>query len=183
LPHRHRFGRYEVRPDERRLLVDGQPASRGARAIDLLLAMIERRQRLVTEEELLRDVWPGQVGGENNLHTQISTLRSLLGAQSIAMIAGRRYRFAMRLDGDPAAGGSEVVSPVALDSADTPGLTNAQPSSPAPPLGSSRAVPSVRELAAILSSDVVGYSRLLSEGRENSVRSQLLELPSGTTVA
>ena len=167
MPQRHRFGRYELRPDERKLLVDGQPASLGTRAFDLLLALIERRQRLVTKEELLRDVWPGLVVGENNLHTQISTLRSLLGTRSIATIAGRGYRFTLHLDDDSAAAGElEAVSPVlpvALDSADTPAIDHARSAAPAPPVGSNRAAPSPRKLAAILSSDVVGYSRLMGD--------------------
>jgi DNA-binding winged helix-turn-helix (wHTH) protein len=56
-----RFGRAEVRPRERQLLVEGVPAGVGARAFDVLLALIERRDRLVTKTELLDLVWPGLV--------------------------------------------------------------------------------------------------------------------------
>jgi hypothetical protein len=42
-----RFGRVEVRLQERQLLVDGIATAVGARAFDLLLALIERRDRLV----------------------------------------------------------------------------------------------------------------------------------------
>jgi predicted ATPase/DNA-binding winged helix-turn-helix (wHTH) protein len=99
-----RFGRFEVAPRERRLLIDGFPASIGARAFDLLLALIERRDRLVTKRELLDLVWSGLVVEENNLQVQISTLRKLLGPQTIATIPGRGYRFSAALQGEDAAG-------------------------------------------------------------------------------
>jgi len=94
----YRFGRHEVRPVERQLLIDGQPAALGARAFDLLLALLERRDRVVPKAELLDLVWPGLVVEENNLQVQVSTLRKLLGAQSIATIPGRGYRFTLAPD-------------------------------------------------------------------------------------
>ena len=95
-----RFGRIEVSPRERQLRVDGVVASVGARAFDLLLALIERRNRLVTKSELLELVWPGLVVEENNLQVQISSLRKLLGPQVIATIPGRGYRFSAALNGE-----------------------------------------------------------------------------------
>lgn len=88
-------GECEVRPDERRVLVKGRPAELGARAFDLLMCLIEHRDRVVTKEELLAEVWPGVVVEENNLTVQISALRKLLGAQAVATVPGRGYRFVM----------------------------------------------------------------------------------------
>ncbi len=87
------FGRFEIRPAERRLLIDGAPAELGARAFDLLLALAERRDRLVAKQELLDVVWPGVVVEEGNIATQISALRKLLGGGVIATLPGRGYRF------------------------------------------------------------------------------------------
>ena len=42
-----------MRPAERRLLADGVPVPLGSRAFDLLMALIERRDRVVTKNELL----------------------------------------------------------------------------------------------------------------------------------
>lgn len=95
------FGRFELRPASRELIADGRPVPLGARAFDVLHALIERRERLVTKNELLDLVWPGVVVEENNLQVQISTLRKLLGPQSIATIPGRGYRFSVALDGAP----------------------------------------------------------------------------------
>ena len=88
------FGRFTILTDERRLLVDGQPSKLGARAFDVLLALMEQRDRVVTKDELLDRVWPGLVVEENNLQVQISALRKALGAQVIVTVPGRGYRFA-----------------------------------------------------------------------------------------
>ena len=95
----YRSDRFEVRLDARQLLIDGKPAVLGARAFDLLQALVEQRSRVVSKSELLETVWPGLVVEENNLQVQISTLRKLLGPQAIATVPGRGYRFTMAFDG------------------------------------------------------------------------------------
>jgi len=109
----HRCGRFEVRAAERQLLIDQQPAKLGARAFDVLLALVERRERLVSKDELLDLVWPDVVVEENNLQVQISTLRKLLGPQAIATVPGRGYRFSVPVDG---AQGSAPPAPLAAPS-------------------------------------------------------------------
>ncbi|SDS85785.1 Predicted ATPase [Pseudomonas asplenii] len=96
----YRFGRFEVWPTQRLLFIDGRERTLGARAFDVLLALIERRPQLVTKRELLDLVWPNLFVEENNLQVQVSTLRKLLGAQSLVTVAGQGYRFAMTLDGE-----------------------------------------------------------------------------------
>ena len=77
------------------MLADGQPVALGARAFDLLVALMERRDRVVTKNELLDLAWPGLVVEEGNLAVQISTLRKLLGPGAITTVTGRGYRFSM----------------------------------------------------------------------------------------
>ena len=89
----HRFGQFEVLSAQRQVLVDGQPAWLGARAFDLLLVLIEHRERVLGKDELLALVWPGVVVEEGNLSVQISALRKLFGADAIATVVGRGYRF------------------------------------------------------------------------------------------
>jgi TolB-like protein len=90
-------GGIEVRPAERRVLVNGEPLALGARAFDLLLVLIEQRERVVGKDELLARVWPGVVVEENNLTVQVSSLRKALGNAAIATVAGRGYRFTLPL--------------------------------------------------------------------------------------
>lgn len=87
------FGRWVLRPATRQVLVDGRAVPVGARVFDLLLALVERRERVVSKNELLDLVWPGMVVEENNLQVQVSALRKQLGVAVIATVAGRGYRF------------------------------------------------------------------------------------------
>ena len=96
----YRFGRFELNAATRQLLADGGTVTLGARAFDVLVALVERRERLVTKDELLQIAWPGLVVEENNLQVQISALRKALGPQAIATISGKGYRFAAKLDSD-----------------------------------------------------------------------------------
>ena len=82
-----------LRPSARQVLVDGRVAAIGARAFDLLLALAERRERVVSKDELLDLVWPGVVVEENNLQVHISALRKHLGPAVISTVPGRGYRF------------------------------------------------------------------------------------------
>jgi non-specific serine/threonine protein kinase len=102
LAHFYRFGQVEVRPSERQLLVEGKPAPLGARAFDVLLALIDHRDRVVTKNELFDIVWPGLVVEENNLHVQISTLRKVLGSKCVATIPGRGFRFVADIESSEA---------------------------------------------------------------------------------
>ena len=53
-----RFATAQWRPAQRELTVDGHTVRLGARALDLLEALVERRDRMVTKAELLDVVWP-----------------------------------------------------------------------------------------------------------------------------
>ena len=94
-----RWGRFVVQTGERQLLVDGEPARLGARAFDVLLALIDNAGRTVSKNALLDRVWPDVVVEENNLQVQVSALRKLLGPQAIATVPGRGYRFDAPLHG------------------------------------------------------------------------------------
>ena len=92
----YRFDRFELQPAAQRLLADGEPAPLGPRAFDLLVALVQRAGQLVTKAELLDLVWPGLVVEENNLQVQISALRRIVGADAIATVPGRGYRFTLQ---------------------------------------------------------------------------------------
>lgn len=95
------FGKVELRLGERLLLVDGLPVGLGSRGFDLLKALVAKRDRVVSKDELLDEVWPGLVVEENNLQVQISGLRRVLGSRSITTVAGLGYRFTLACDAAP----------------------------------------------------------------------------------
>ena len=105
-------GRVHIDANTRQLWVNGQAARLGGRAFDLLLALCERRERLVSKQELLDVVWPGLIVEENNLQVHVMTLRRLLGAQAISTVSGRGYRFTLVADADasPPAEGAAAAS-------------------------------------------------------------------------
>ncbi len=86
-----RVGPFELYPSERLLRTGGKRVELGARAFDLLLILVENAGRLVTKSTLLDRVWPGLVVEENNLPTQIASLRRTLGAHAIRTVPGFGY--------------------------------------------------------------------------------------------
>src|SRR5580704_3286862 len=95
LPERYRFGSFELQPDQRRLLKDGATISLRPRALDVLVALVDRAGHLVTKDELLDQVWPKMVVEEASLHVQVSALRKVLGADAITTVSGRGYQFTL----------------------------------------------------------------------------------------
>jgi predicted ATPase/DNA-binding winged helix-turn-helix (wHTH) protein len=105
-----RFDHFELNPAERVLRVRGVPVALGSRAFDLLLALAQRHERLVTKQEILDVVWPGLVVEEHNIATQIGNLRKLLGASAIATLPGYGYRLTAQSLNPPVA--ASLPSPI-----------------------------------------------------------------------
>jgi DNA-binding winged helix-turn-helix (wHTH) protein/TolB-like protein len=98
---RHRsyvFGAFRLDPAEKVLFQQDRPIPLTPKALDTLLALVERHGRLVTKEDLLRIVWPDTFVEENNLAQNISLLRRVLGEdlggrELIETVPKRGYRF------------------------------------------------------------------------------------------
>ena len=88
-----RFAHFEISRSQRKLWRAGSLVPLGTRAFDILLALIDRRDRVVAASELLDIVWPDVVVEENNLRVHICALRKHVGASAIVTIPGRGYRF------------------------------------------------------------------------------------------
>jgi predicted ATPase/DNA-binding winged helix-turn-helix (wHTH) protein len=92
------FGPFRLLVKERSLFEDGKPVRLGSRAIEVLVALVERAGELVTKRELIRTVWPDTVVVEANLTVHIAGLRRALGegqtaGRYIVNVPGRGYRF------------------------------------------------------------------------------------------
>jgi predicted ATPase/DNA-binding winged helix-turn-helix (wHTH) protein len=92
------FGPFCLQPKAHLLLEGDRPVHLGARALDVLILLIERAGELVTKEELFARVWPGLVVDEGNIRAQVALLRKGLrdgqdGARYLMTVPGRGYRF------------------------------------------------------------------------------------------
>ena len=88
-------------PEQRALRADGVVVDIGARALDLLIALVQRAGTLVSKHDLLDLVWPDAAVEEANLHVQVFALRKLLGREAIATVPGRGYQFVLLLGPGP----------------------------------------------------------------------------------
>src|SRR5690349_3822945 len=92
------FGPFVVDPVTRRLWRDGQLVPIPAKTFDVLVALLERRDHVVSKDDLLTRVWPDTIVNENNLARQISSLRRALGQRPdqhdfVVTVPGHGYRF------------------------------------------------------------------------------------------
>ncbi len=118
-----RFARFELKPGERQLVADGVPVKLGGRAFDMLVALLERHQRVVSKHELMDVVWPKLVVEENNLQVQVLALRKLLGPAAIATVPGRGYRLTLAVEVVGAASRASPAAPPPLPSPQRTNLT------------------------------------------------------------
>ena len=116
------FGRYHLIPDRRALLVDGNEIPVRSRPFDILVTLVEWRDRTVSKDELLERVWGGRIVEEGNLSVHIATLRKLLGAGVITTLPGRGYRFVAPVE-------EVVVPPTSAGQADV-GAARHEPEKP-----------------------------------------------------
>ena len=94
----YQFDVYRLDGRLRRLYKEGEPVDLTPKAVDTLVALVERAGHVVEKDELLRAVWNDTFVGEDTLAQNISTLRRVLGddaslPQFIATVPRRGYKF------------------------------------------------------------------------------------------
>ena len=91
------FGPFRLYPAQRLLQKGEDPIKLGARAFDILLALVEHAGDVVTHKELIARVWPNVIVEEISLRVHIAYLRKALdGGRSgeyITNVTGRGYCF------------------------------------------------------------------------------------------
>jgi len=94
----YEFGSFTVDTGRRRLLRGGEYVQLSPKVLDTLLVLIDKRGRIVTKDELLKQIWGGTIVEEGGLARNISVLRKVLGErlgehQYIVTIPGKGYEF------------------------------------------------------------------------------------------
>ncbi|QIO32426.1 ATP-binding protein [Bradyrhizobium sp. 1(2017)] len=92
------FGPFQLFVSERLLLKAGDKVAVGSRALDILIALVERAGEVVSHRELVKRVWPEVVVEETSLRVHIAGLRKALGdgrdgARYVTNVPGRGYCF------------------------------------------------------------------------------------------
>ena len=78
----YEFGAFSLDPEERVLTRDGTPLSLTPKAFDTLLCLVRNPARLLTKDELLKEIWPDTfVESGKNIR---STVRSRPGMPCFA---------------------------------------------------------------------------------------------------
>ena len=101
------FGPFRLIRAQGILLEGDRPARLGSRAMEILLALVERAGETVSKQELLARAWPATFVDDANLRVHVAALRKVLGdgqggARYIVNVMGRGYCFVApvrRLDG------------------------------------------------------------------------------------
>ncbi|MEK6304533.1 MAG: winged helix-turn-helix domain-containing protein [Acidobacteriota bacterium] len=96
--HFFEFGAYRIDARDHLLLREGEVVPLPPKTLDLLLALVESNGRVLTKEELMKQVWPDSFVEEANLSHHVFTLRKALGEDGdankyIETIPRRGYRF------------------------------------------------------------------------------------------
>lgn len=98
------FGSFRLLPVQRLLLDGDKPLRLGSRALDILIALVERPGELVSKDELMTRVWPNTFVEPANLTVHIAALRRALrdgrgGNRFLINIPGRGYCFVAPIHG------------------------------------------------------------------------------------
>jgi predicted ATPase/DNA-binding winged helix-turn-helix (wHTH) protein len=92
------FGPFRLYPAQRLLRKGEVPVKLGARAFDILLALVERAGEVVAHKELIAKVWPNVAVEEISLRVHLTSLRKALDGEQpsenyITNVKGRGYCF------------------------------------------------------------------------------------------
>ena len=142
------FGAYTLDAAERVLLRGGESVHLTPKEFETLLALLRGAGRVMSKEELLKEIWPDTFVGEATLAQNVFTLRKALGEAEggrayIETVPRRGYRFAVEVG--VREGPSARPSPRDVHEADNGHAPTAAPSSASdgtpPPLSTSAETP------------------------------------------
>ena len=95
---RYRFAQFDLVEDTRELLVHGEPRQIEPQVFDLIRCLLRQRERVVTRDELVQEVWGGRIVSDSAISARISAARTALDDNGerqdlIRTISRRGFRF------------------------------------------------------------------------------------------
>ncbi|HEX6124278.1 MAG TPA: tetratricopeptide repeat protein [Pyrinomonadaceae bacterium] len=106
----YEFGDFRLDAGHLMLYRKDEELALAPKAVETLLALVERRGQIVSKDELLEAVWPDAIVEESNLFLYLSVLRKTLGTQTngkpwVETLRRRGYRFSGSVRVIPATNG------------------------------------------------------------------------------
>ena len=113
---RLRFGPFILDRGQRLLMHGDEVVRVGGRALDILIALLERPGQVIAKRELIARAWPSIRVEDANLRVQLTALRRILGrdpsgAICISNVAGEGYIFSGVVTGVPCAAPESALLP------------------------------------------------------------------------
>lgn len=92
------FGDYVLDPDRRELTRGSEAIATGPQVFDLLIYLVQNRERVVSKDSLLDEVWGGRIVSESTLTSHINAVRKAIGDSGedqrlIRTVARKGFRF------------------------------------------------------------------------------------------
>ena len=147
-----------------------------SRSFDLLRYFLENPNRIISRDELMQAVWPSMFVADDTITRSVAEIRRALGSEGARLlrtVPKRGYTFAAEASDPPAKG---------LNGTKVPFESHQVPFGPvAGDQGTTEGPHMERRLAAILSADIAGYSRLIGFDeagtfrRVKALRTEVLE--------
>lgn len=128
----YEFGPYRLDASERQLWRGAEAVHLTPKELDTLSALVRGAGRLMSKEELLKEIWPDTFVGEATLAQNVFTLRRALGEAEggksyIETVPRRGYRFSVAVREVTEGSATEEVTParaaVGVEGHDSSGLT------------------------------------------------------------
>jgi TolB-like protein len=120
---RHTFEDFELDPERRELVRNGQSIAMEPQVFDLLLYLIENRHRVVSRDDLIAAVWKGRIVSESALSTRINAVRSAISDSGeeqrlIKTLPRKGVRFVGKVRTDEPKRAAEVTGAIATTVSD-----------------------------------------------------------------
>ena len=134
------FGDYVLDRDRRELTRGSAAIATGPQVFDLLLYLVQHRERVVSKDDLLQAVWGGRIVSESTLTSHINAVRKAIGDSGeeqrlIRTVARKGFRFVGEVREAPSSHGS--------------GSLKTEPAKPIEPSAQALALPDKPSIAAL----------------------------------
>jgi DNA-binding winged helix-turn-helix (wHTH) protein len=159
---KYQIAEYIIDTDRYRISSGDAAIPAEPKVFDLLVYLIRHRDRVLSREELFREVWDGREVSDATLSNHVKSARKILGdsgelQKTILTIRGRGYQFIAPLSDEPVAG---LDDPTATPTSPVP----AAPADPPPPATDPGALSRSKRTRLIVVTGVLGAMALIAAG-------------------